>query len=129
MTTHHHHAAVWIDHNEARLFHATASTFDETVIESPKAHTQLHRKSGSDDGQRATEDQKYYRAVAQALAEAEDVLILGPATAKLELIKYAHRHDPALGAKIIGVETVDHPTDRQLAAYIRRYFKDAVQKA
>ena len=122
----HHHAAVWLDHNEAHVFHTTAVlTFDESIIESPKAHTQLHRKSGVGDGQRATEDQHYYREVAQALAEAEDVLIMGPATAKLELIKYAHRHDPKLAAKIVGVETVDHPTDRQLAAHVRKYFKAA----
>jgi stalled ribosome rescue protein Dom34 len=121
-----HHAAVWLDHNEARIFHANATTFDETVVESPKAHTQLHRKSGpSNDGHRATENQNYYREVAQALTEAEDVLVLGPATAKLELIKYAHQHDPKLDAKIVGVETVDHPTDRQLVAYIRHYFKAA----
>ena len=49
------HAAVWIDHNEARIFHVTKTTFDETTIHSEKGHTQLHRKSGSDDGHRATD--------------------------------------------------------------------------
>lgn len=124
------HAAVWIDHNEARIFHTTATTCDEVIVESPKAHTQLHRKSGPDDGHRATEDQRYYRQVADALTDAGDVLVLGPATAKLELIKYAQRHDPKLDAKIVGVETVDHPTDRQLVAHIRHYFKvaDAMHK-
>ena len=122
----HHHAAVWLDHNEARVFHTTAVlTLDETLITSPKAHTQLHRKSGAGDGHRATEDQHYYRQVAEALADATDVLVMGPSTAKLELIKYAHRHDPKLSAKIVGVETVDHPTDRQLAAHVRAYFKAA----
>jgi stalled ribosome rescue protein Dom34 len=126
-----HHAAVWLDHNEARVFHATATTFNELVVESPRAHTQLHRKSGPDDGHRAPESQLYYREVAQALRGADDVLVLGPSTAKLELIKYAHRHDPKLQAKIVGIETVDHPTDRQLAAYIRHYFKaaDTLNKA
>jgi hypothetical protein len=68
--------------------------------------------------------------VAQALADADDVLVLGPSTAKLELIKHAHQRDPRLEAKIIGVETVDHPTNGQLAALIRRYFElaDAIQK-
>lgn len=119
------HAAVWIDHNEARVFHVTKTTFDETTVHSEKAHTQLHRKSGSDDGHRAKENQAYYHDVVQALSDAEQILVLGPATAKLELIKHAHRHDPKLEEKIIGVETVDHPTDGQLVAYIRKYFKDA----
>jgi len=119
------HAAVWIDHNEARIFHVTEETFDESVIQSPKAHTQLHRRLGSDDGHRAPEDQHYYSEVARALADAGEVLVLGPATAKLELIKHAHRRDPKLEAKIIGVETVDHPTVGQIVAYIRSYFKAA----
>ena len=130
-----HHAAVWLDHNEARIFHVTAGTFDEAVVHavipSPTAHTQLHRRSGSDDGHRAAENQPYYHAVAGALADADQVLVLGPSTAKLELIKHAHRRAPKLAAKIIGVETVDHPTDHQLAALVRRYFKeaDALHKA
>jgi stalled ribosome rescue protein Dom34 len=124
-----HHAAVWLDHNEARIFHVTASAFDaavvHSVVTSPKAHTQLHRRSGSDDGHRAVENRPYYHAVSQALADADAVLVLGPSTAKLELIKHAHRHDPKLEAKIVGVETVDHPTDGQIAALVRRYFKEA----
>jgi stalled ribosome rescue protein Dom34 len=124
MTTY--HAAVWLDHNEARVFHVGAHDFDETTIASPKAHSMLHRRSGpgADSGQRAAEDQRYYHEVAAALVEAEAVLVLGPATAKLELIRHLHRHDPRLEAKIVGVETVDHPTDRQLAKFVRAYFKE-----
>ena len=119
------HAAVWLDHNEARIFHVTKTTFDETTVHSDKGHTHLHRKAGVDDGHGEKENQTYYHDVVQALIDAEAVLVLGPATAKLELIKHAHRHDPKLEAKIIGVETVDHPTDGQLVAYIRKYFKEA----
>ncbi len=122
------HAAVWLDHNEARIFHITKTTFDETTVHSDTAHTQLHRKSGPDAGHRAKENQDYYHEVVQALSDAGEVLVLGPSTAKLELIKHAHRHDPKLEAKIIGVETVDHPTDGQLVAYMRKYFKEAALK-
>lgn len=121
--------AVWLDHNEARIFHVTARAFDDPVVHavvtSPKAHTQLHRRSGSNDGHRAAENQPYYRAVAQALAEADAVLVLGPSTAKLELIKHAHRNDPKLEARIVGVETLDHPTNGQITALVRRYFQEA----
>lgn len=120
------HAAVWLDHNQAKIFHVTPSTFAEETIHSPSEHTTLHRKSGpgADSGQRAPEDQHYYHDVIMALADAQEVLVLGPATAKLELVKHAHKHDQVLAAKIIGVETVDHPTDRQLVAYVRSYFED-----
>jgi hypothetical protein len=48
-------------------------------------------------------------------------LIVGPGIAKLEWIRYLHRHDPALEQKIIGLETVDHP----IVACAQRYFRDA----
>jgi stalled ribosome rescue protein Dom34 len=121
------HAAVWLDHNEAKIFHVGAEQFDETVIVAPKAHTQLHRRSGpgADSGHRAQEDPHYYHEVAKALADAERVLVVGPSTAKLELLRHVRKHDPAIEAKIVGVETVDHPSDRQLVAFIRNYFKEA----
>jgi stalled ribosome rescue protein Dom34 len=117
--------AVWIDHNEARLFHVTASTVDTEVVVAPHAQTKLHRKLGSDSGHRASEDPSYYDAVAEALAGAPAILVLGPAIAKLELIKHLRAHHRDLATKIVGVETVDHPSDRQLAAHVRAYFKAA----
>jgi hypothetical protein len=119
-----HHVAVWLDHNEARVFHVTGETFEETTIASPTAHTQLHRRSGpgAESGHRAAGDPNFYRDVTAAMAGAVAILIVGPSTAKLELIRYMHKHAHALEAMIVGVETVDHPSDRQLAAYARQYF-------
>ena len=50
-------------------------------------------------------------------------LVTGPAHAKTEMIKHISQHDPALMKKIVGVETVDHPSDGQLVAHARHYFK------
>jgi stalled ribosome rescue protein Dom34 len=121
----HRHVAVWLDHNEARIFHVTPETFAEATIGSPGAHVQLHRLSGTDDGHRAAEIPRYYHDVARALRGADMILVLGPATAKLELIKHVHAHEPEMVSRIVGVETVDHPTDRQIATYARRYFEAA----
>jgi len=38
------------------------------------------------------------------------------------LLKHAQAHDPAVGKLVVGIETVDHPTDGQLVAYARKYF-------
>ena len=48
--------------------------------------------------------------------------ITGPANAKTELVKHIHNHDPKLIDVIVGVETVDHPSDAQLVAYAKKYF-------
>lgn len=45
-----------------------------------------------------------------------------PAQAKLQRIKHIQAHHPQLMANVVGVETVDHPTDGQLVAYARKYF-------
>lgn len=37
-------------------------------------------------------------------------------------VKHIHSHEPALVRKVVGVETVDHPSDGQLVAYARKYF-------
>jgi hypothetical protein len=49
----------------------------------------------------------------------------GPANEKTELVKPIHRHAPKLMDAVVGVETVDHPSDGQLLAHARRYFKAA----
>ena len=124
-----HHAAVWLNHTEARIFHVDAEALDGpvlySVVTSPKAYITLHRKSDSENLPDAVENPSYYQAVAEALADADAVLVLGPCTAKLELIKYAHGHDRQLEARFIGVTTVHHPTHGQIAAYVRRYFAPA----
>lgn len=124
------HAAVWLDHNEARIFHIAKDGFDETVLHPEKPHRHLHRKSGPGavSGRRVTGDPAFYEDVARALSESEEILILGPSTAKLELIKHIHKHHAALGDKVLGVETVDHPSDRQIVAHARQYFEVADSK-
>jgi hypothetical protein len=41
----------------------------------------------------------------------------------MELVKHIHYHDPKIMNAIVGVETVDHPSDAQLVAHARKYFK------
>jgi hypothetical protein len=59
--------------------------------------------------------------VAESIADAGAVLIAGPANAKTELVKHVHHHDPKLMNVIVGVETVDHPSDAALIAYAKKY--------
>ena len=41
----------------------------------------------------------------------------------MQLAKHIRQHAPALMQKIVAVETVDHPSDRQLVDHARRHFK------
>jgi len=118
----HFHAVVWLDHSEAHVMHISPDDVEKSVIQPAHPHQRLHSRSGTVGTGRKGEDQDYYHAIAHALEGAEEILIVGPAQAKLQLVKHIHAHDHALVDKILGVETVDHPSDGQLLAYARKYF-------
>jgi hypothetical protein len=64
---------------------------------------------------------QYYQKIIRAIQGARKVLIFGPGEAKLELEKEI-RKSKELAGKIVGVETADKMTERQIAAKVRRYF-------
>lgn len=126
------HAAVWIDHNEARVFHVEPETpghvqpepIDETTIAAPMHLFHRHPKGQSGQPKEHPEDAKrFFEDVAHSLDAADTVLIVGPASAKHEFAKYLEHHDPRLRAKVAGVEPLDHKTDREIVAFAKHYFK------
>lgn len=121
----HYHAVVWIDHAEAHVIHVSADDVESSIVRPSKPHLHLHSRRGTVGIGRAPEDQNFYHEVVEALNGAQEILIVGPANAKLNLIKHIHNHDQQLIDQVIGVETVDHPSDAQLVAYARKYFAAA----
>ncbi|MDA8329351.1 MAG: translational machinery protein [Betaproteobacteria bacterium] len=116
----HTHAIVWIDHAEAHIIGINPDDVENSVIKPAQPPHHLRKGSG-----RVPEDQHYYHEVVEALRGIKEIVIVGPSDAKLNLIKHIHKHDHDLVANIVGVETVDHPSDAQLLAYARKYFKIA----
>ena len=125
MTSHHYHAAIWIDHREARVFHFSPTEVERLVVHPEHPTKHIHHKANSIGSGHAAADHEYLQAVVASVADAGAVLITGPANAKTELIKHIHQHDPKMMKVIAGVETVDHPSDGALVAYARKYFKAA----
>jgi stalled ribosome rescue protein Dom34 len=120
----HRHVAVWIDHQEAKIFHVDREGADVSTIDAPHRHVRRHPTVTAERSHPA-DAEHFFHEVARALEDAEEVLVVGPSTAKLELIKHLHKHDHTLVPKIVGVETVDHPTDGQLLKHVRAYFRAA----
>jgi stalled ribosome rescue protein Dom34 len=118
----HYHAVVWLDHREARVFFFNRDGFDEATVDPNEPHRHLHHRGGSISGKRGREDRDYFRRIVETLSPAQEWLILGPSTEKLELAKYIRAHDADLARRILGVESADHPTDRQIVAHARRFF-------
>lgn len=123
--THHYHAIVWIDHNEAKIFHFNVDDAEKAVVHPHHPARHIHHKANSIGSGHVAEDQAYYHAVAHEIESAGKILITGPANAKTELFKHIQQHDPQLTSKIAGIQALDHPSDGELLAYARKYFKAA----
>ena len=117
----HYHAVVWLDHAEAKIFEFSTDAVEKKRIQSHHA-AHLHHKAGAMGAGRAPVDAAYLQRVAEGLSDAGEVLLTGPGNAKLEFVRYLHRHAPQLEKRIVGVESADHPTDGQLVAHARKYF-------
>jgi hypothetical protein len=127
---------VWIDHRKATLVELLGEKDSTRVIESGvEKHLRLAGGSRSatpwgpqDVAKEGARDRKlerhlnaYYDRVVEALRGAEAIFLCGPGEAKAELRK---RMEPTgeVDERIVGVETVDKMTKRQLAAKVRSVF-------
>ena len=115
-----HLVAVWIDHQEAKIYRIEPEGFEISKVLAPHHHV---KRKAQEQGKHMDEH-GFFHEVAETLRGASALLIVGPASAKLDFIRHLQRHEHALEAKVRGVETLDHPTDAQLVAYVRHYFKD-----
>ena len=121
----HYHAIVWIDHQQAKIFQFDATDVDSTVVRSSHPHQHIHHKTNSGDSGHAPVDKTFLKQVAENRVNAGTILITGPANAKQELSAYLAENQPAIAARIAGVESLDHPTDGELLKLARTFFKAA----
>lgn len=117
------HALVWIDHQVAKIFHFNADTNETDVVHSTHPHQHLHHKAKSGDSGHVSVDEQMLERVCAAIADAGAILIGGPASAKTELNTFIEQKHPQLATRISAVETLDHPTDGELLAHGRRFFR------
>ena len=128
-------AGLWIDHRKAVIVVVSAEGDTARQIESNVERNGTNaagrgpggshgpRESGAEDTrERHVEGQlrEFYDDVIAQVRGAEAILIFGPGEAKGEL--KARLEHGGLGARIVGVETVDKMTDRQVAAKVREHF-------
>ena len=121
----HYHACVWIDHREARIFGVGLEEADSAVAANLHATHHIHRKANQVGLGTETLDHEFLAEVAALLQPVQAILIAGPGKAKHELAAYLEEHAPATAKRVWGIEAMDHPSDGQLLAAARKYFKAA----
>jgi len=118
---------LWIDHRKAVIVSLTGKIERTVRILS---HMEKHVRYSGGANTTGGEDQrdrrfsghlrKFYDRVVARIRDADSILILGPGEAKGEL--NARLGSRALGGRVVGIQTVDKITDRQLVARVREHF-------
>jgi len=119
----HYHALVWIDHREAKVFHFNALESELETVHSHHPDQHIHHKANSGDSGHAPVDNEFLKRVASALSSAGAILVTGPGNAKTQLVDHISRSNPGLADRISAVEPLDHPSDGQLLAHGRTFFR------
>ena len=109
------HAVVWIDHQHAQVLHLEAASAQLQKIKAHNHHTRQH-------GSQVRTEHEFFSEVCDALADTREVLVTGSHTAQADFRHYVEKHRAAIAPRIAGWETVDHPTEGQLAALARKFF-------
>jgi hypothetical protein len=126
---------LWIDHKKAILVIQGEKGEGIQKIESgigrhipyrgashPKSPYSAQYQQGDNqlDNKFSEQLNKYYKKIVACIRSAEAVLIFGPGEAKRELEKRIVHEK--VKVHIVGIETTDKLTDRQIATKVRKYF-------
>jgi hypothetical protein len=115
--------AIWIDRKQARIVQVHRDRTEGAAFGESDGED-LHRKPRTPDGggHERRDTKRFFARVTDSIQKAEQILLLGPSTAKLDFARYLRKHEHALERKIVGIETMAQPTDGQLHAFTQEYF-------
>lgn len=109
------HAVVWVDHQKAQVLQFDAEHVQAQKVKAHSHHTAQH-------GSEVRTSHEFFGQVCDALEGIAEVLVTGPHTGLTDFRHYADKHRPQTAQRIVGYETVDHPSEAQLIAFARKYF-------
>ncbi|MCZ8155351.1 MAG: eRF1 domain 2 [Leptospira sp.] len=112
------HSIVWLDNKHAKIFEFTEKTKEGHKVDRKEHHTHHHSDSAGKE-----DEKKFFNALSKDLSHFQEILLVGPGLGKDHFKKYLEEHHKDVLQKVIGVETVDHPTDNELVALAKRVFK------
>jgi stalled ribosome rescue protein Dom34 len=113
------HCALIMDQSHARIIEFTKDASEFHKVEKKTHHFHHH---SSHEG---TEDRKkFFQLLASELKSYKQILILGAGIGKDQFKKYLDEHNHEISKNILSIITIDHPTDHQILAKAKEFFKD-----
>ena len=117
---------IWMDHSNAHLIEFSSEVKETTTISSDYTFQDKEETlQNSEKGMHNKEQHKqttYYKNVANALREFDEVILFGPTNAKVELhnlLKENHLYDKIK----IETQNTDKMSDKEQHTFVRNHFK------
>ncbi len=116
---------IWMDHSSAHLMEFSSDSIETNVIESQFTHQQkeqtMHKGESHMHNKEQHQQSDYYKKLAEAIRNYEEVILFGPTDAKAELhniLKADHRFADIK----IEVKQADKMTENQEHAFVKEHF-------
>lgn len=110
------HAVVWTDHNHAQILQFDAEHIESQKVKAHSTHARQH-------GGVVRTEHEFFAHVCDAFKAVPEVLVTGSHQSLTDFRHYVEKHRPAELKRIVGWEAVNHPTEGQLVAQARQYFR------
>lgn len=109
-------AVIWLDHESASIYRLSPGNLGKEQVKRHSSHDRKEHKQA--------EEEKYFHELANRIANVKEILVMGPGTAKQEFVHHLqNHHHESIAKRIVGVETVDHPSENQILERARTFFK------
>jgi len=118
-----HHAIVWIDHREAKVYRIIGNDESQVQVNSHHSLQRLHHRPGGwEAGGGLPEDGEFFGRVAATLDQSGGILVIGPGDARLAFKTYLDHLHPSHAPQVQTVERTAPPGEEELLALGRDYF-------
>lgn len=109
----------WLDSEEAKIFEFTNQGINKVDLKI-KAEEKTANKSGDHHHH---DSSAFYQRVAETMKSCTEALIVGPGMAKKHFKGFLENKNQNLLKRVVSFENMDHPTDKQIVAEARKFFK------
>ncbi|CAL4869414.1 hypothetical protein MMA231_03706 (plasmid) [Asticcacaulis sp. MM231] len=116
------HAVLLIDHHTAKVLQFDAEQVEIETIFEKTVFTRQHNSQ-------VRTEHEFFAEVCNALTGITEILVVGSHMAQADFRRNIEKHHTSVANRVVGWETVDHPTDPQLVAFARRYFNAREREA
>lgn len=116
---------VWIDHTEAKILGVGIDSTDQAIVSYHGMAGGTHRTPEHGRHGQVPMSHELLQSIGEALLQARGIYIVGPGRAKTDLVAFLREHFPIVAKKIWAMQPMDHPTNGELVAAARPFFKTA----